>query len=123
MEIHQIKSGAGFMEIYVIPSLELLENLVKINWSKIAKGAVSVRKRKVELLEAELKAPVANARMCLNPEKSSARESERAIIDLRASRPGFGNNRFGCFVGYGEICPTAVLKRPSDMFERCGQLR
>jgi hypothetical protein len=34
-----------------------MENLVKLNWSKIAKGALQVQKRKVELMEAEMKVP------------------------------------------------------------------
>lgn len=37
--------------------IELVEDLAKFNWSKIAKGALSVRKRQVELMEAEMKAP------------------------------------------------------------------
>ena len=36
---------------------DIIENLVKFNWSKIAKGALQVSKRKVELMEAEMKAP------------------------------------------------------------------
>lgn len=45
------------MEAYVIPALELVEDLVRFKWSKIAKGAVVVKKRNLELLEAEMKAP------------------------------------------------------------------
>jgi Fic family protein len=36
--------------------LEIVENLAKLNLSKMAKGIFSAKKRKVELLEAELKA-------------------------------------------------------------------
>jgi len=43
--------------VFVISPLEIMENLVKFNWSKIAKGALQVWKRDVELMEAELKAP------------------------------------------------------------------
>ena len=57
MRIHQIKAETSFLELYVIPVMELAENLAKFNWSKIAKGALSVRKRQVELMEAEMKAP------------------------------------------------------------------
>jgi hypothetical protein len=57
MEIHRIKSSQSFVDVFVISSLEIIENLAKFNWSKIAKGMLSVQKRKVELLEAEMKAP------------------------------------------------------------------
>jgi hypothetical protein len=57
MKIHHLKAGESFMEVYVIPVMELVEDLGKFNWSKIAKGALSVKKRQVELMEAEMKAP------------------------------------------------------------------
>jgi len=57
MELHRLKTSNSFVDVFVISPLEVLENIVKFNWSKIAKGALQVRKRKVELLEAEMKAP------------------------------------------------------------------
>jgi len=57
MANHQIKATHSFIETYLITPLEILEDIVKFNWSKIAKGALQVSKRKVELLEAEMKAP------------------------------------------------------------------
>jgi hypothetical protein len=57
MEIHHLKSSASLIDIFVISPLEIIEDVAKLNWSKIAKGALSVQKRKVELMEAELKAP------------------------------------------------------------------
>jgi hypothetical protein len=57
MAIHKIKASQSFVDVFVICPLEIIENLVKFNWSKIAKGALSVQKRKVELMEAEMKAP------------------------------------------------------------------
>jgi hypothetical protein len=57
MHVHHIKASQSFVDVFVIPPLEIIENLVKFNWSKIAKGALQVQKRKVELLEAEMKAP------------------------------------------------------------------
>jgi hypothetical protein len=57
MKIHHIKASQSFVDIFVISPLEIIEDLVKFNWSKIAKGALSVKKRKVELKEAEMKAP------------------------------------------------------------------
>jgi hypothetical protein len=57
MKIHNLKAGNSFAEVYIVPVCEILEDLAKINWSKIAKGALGVKKRNVELMEAELKAP------------------------------------------------------------------
>ena len=57
MALHKIKASQSFVDVFVITPLEILENLVKFNWSKIAKSALQVRKRKVELMEAEMKAP------------------------------------------------------------------
>jgi hypothetical protein len=57
MKIHKLKSSDSFIEVYLIPLVELGEDLAKFNWSKIAKGALSVKKRQVELMEAEMKAP------------------------------------------------------------------
>jgi hypothetical protein len=57
MDIHRMKASTSFVDVFVITPLEIIENLVKFNWSKIAKGALQVQKRKVELMEAEMKAP------------------------------------------------------------------
>jgi hypothetical protein len=57
MHVHNLKASPAFFEAYVIPGLEFIEDIVKFKWSKIAKGVVAVKKRKVELLEAEMKAP------------------------------------------------------------------
>lgn len=57
MRVHNLKGGNSFIEVYLIPSVELVEDLVTIKWSKIAKGLLGVSKREVELMEAEMKAP------------------------------------------------------------------
>jgi len=57
MRLNRIKAAQSFVDLFVITPLEIIENLVKMNWSKIAKGALQVRKRQVDLLEAEMKAP------------------------------------------------------------------
>lgn len=57
MKLHNLKASHGFIEVYVIPAIEIIEDLAKFNWSKVARGALSVRKRKIELMEAEMKAP------------------------------------------------------------------
>jgi len=56
MAIYKIKSSQSFVDVFVISPLEIIENLVKFNWSKIARSALQVSKRKVELMEAEMKA-------------------------------------------------------------------
>lgn len=57
MNIHRLKSSQSFLDVYVVAPLEIIEDLVKFNWSKVAKGLLQVQKRKVDLLEAETKAP------------------------------------------------------------------
>jgi hypothetical protein len=57
MEIYHIKASHSFVDVFVISPLEILEDLITFKWSKLAKGMLSVKKRKVELLEAEMKAP------------------------------------------------------------------
>ncbi len=56
MKVHNLKASQSFVDVFLIAPLEIIENLVKFNWSKLAKGLLSVNKRKVELLEAEMKA-------------------------------------------------------------------
>jgi hypothetical protein len=42
MEVHHIKVSWSFVDVFVTSPLEIVENLVKFNWSKIAKGALAV---------------------------------------------------------------------------------
>jgi hypothetical protein len=56
MEIYHAKASTSFVDVFVIAPLEILENLLKLNLSKIAKGILQVRKRRIELEEAEMKA-------------------------------------------------------------------
>jgi hypothetical protein len=56
MDIYHAKA-TSFVDVFVIAPLEILENLVKLNLSKIAKGILQVRRRRIELEEAEMKAP------------------------------------------------------------------
>ena len=57
MEIHRLKTTPTALELILLPPVEIIENLVKFNWSKILKGAVSLSRRKIRLLEAEMHAP------------------------------------------------------------------
>lgn len=57
MALHKLKTSQSFLEVFIVSPVEIIEDLVKLRWSKIARGMLSVSKRKVELMEAELKAP------------------------------------------------------------------
>jgi len=57
MKLHNLKAGNSFIEVYLIPVLDVLEDMVKFNWSNLARGAISVKKRQIELMEVEMKAP------------------------------------------------------------------
>lgn len=57
MEVHRMKSTQSLVEVFLISPLEVIEDLVKFKWSKIAKGSLQVHKRKVDLMEAEMRAP------------------------------------------------------------------
>jgi hypothetical protein len=57
MRLHRMKTNAGFLQTAVISTAELLEDLVKIRWGKIAKGLFSFRERRIALLEGELNSP------------------------------------------------------------------
>ena len=54
MERFKLKRSVSFMETYIIPTVEALENFKP---SSFLKGLVSIKKGKIELLEAEAKAP------------------------------------------------------------------
>jgi hypothetical protein len=54
MKIHKVRSSQSFVEVFLASPLEIIEDLAKFNWSKLAKGALSVKKREVELMEAEM---------------------------------------------------------------------
>jgi hypothetical protein len=56
MEIHKVKASSTFVEAYVVPTLEVIENLATLKFSKVLKGGFAVRKRQADLLEAEMKA-------------------------------------------------------------------
>ena len=57
MALHKLKASKTVFEAYIIPAIEVLEDFAKLNWSKIAKLGVTAKQRKIEFLEAELKAP------------------------------------------------------------------
>jgi hypothetical protein len=54
MDRFKLKRSVSFMETYIIPTVEALENFKP---SSFLKGLVAIRKRKIELLESEATAP------------------------------------------------------------------
>jgi hypothetical protein len=57
MQIHRMKTSQGVLEAVVTTAAEIAEDLVKIRWSNAAKALFSMRMKRIELLEAESKAP------------------------------------------------------------------
>jgi hypothetical protein len=57
MRLHRLKFAQSAIEVYLIPALEILENLMKFKWSEIAKALLSAGKREIEMLEEESKLP------------------------------------------------------------------
>lgn len=57
IELHKMKVNTGVLETVVVSTAELVENLVKFKWGKLAQGLFAFRKRRVSLLESELTAP------------------------------------------------------------------
>jgi len=57
MKLHKMKSNTETIETIIKVPLEMLENLVKFNFSKLVDPLFAMRKRKLSLLEAEINAP------------------------------------------------------------------
>lgn len=57
MKVHRMKVNRGILEIVVTTAGELAEDLVKLRWGKLSKLLFSMSHRKIDLMEAELKAP------------------------------------------------------------------
>lgn len=57
MAIQHLKTARGLVDVFIVSPLEVIENLLTLNLSKVVGGMLSVEKHKIELLEAEMKAP------------------------------------------------------------------
>ncbi|MBI5371460.1 MAG: hypothetical protein HZA79_05470 [Sphingobacteriales bacterium] len=55
LELHKLKYSVGAVESIVTVSLEVLENIVKLNFSKAAKVLFDLKKQELTLMEAEQK--------------------------------------------------------------------
>jgi hypothetical protein len=57
MALHTMKINRGVFETAVVSTGETLENIMKLRWGKLAKAMFSIRRTKLDILEAELNAP------------------------------------------------------------------
>jgi hypothetical protein len=57
MRLHEMKMTKGVFETVITLAAETAEDLVKVRWGKLAKGLFALSARRIDLLEAELKAP------------------------------------------------------------------
>ncbi|MFM2224698.1 MAG: hypothetical protein RJA07_900 [Bacteroidota bacterium] len=57
LELHKIKFNSGILQTLVVGSAELVENVIKLKFSNIAKGLFSAQQTYAELLNVELTAP------------------------------------------------------------------
>jgi hypothetical protein len=57
MQLHRMKANAGVLQTVIVSTAELIENLVKIQWGKVAKSMFAFKERQIAMLEGELTAP------------------------------------------------------------------
>lgn len=57
MRLHKMKANTETLEVMVKAPLEILEDLIKLKFSKIPEPLFALKKRQINLLEAELNAP------------------------------------------------------------------
>jgi hypothetical protein len=74
LELHKMKTDTGILESVVVTGIEMLEDIVKLNWSKAAKALFSIKHRKVDLLETELKSPGREIAYIYNTQQKFSKE-------------------------------------------------
>ena len=57
MKLHRLKSNYETIEVLVKAPLEIIEDLVRIKFSKMPNPYFALKKRQISLMEAELNAP------------------------------------------------------------------
>jgi hypothetical protein len=57
MELHKLKTKTSTLEMLVVTTAELLENLVTVKWGEVAKKLFFLRHQKIALMEAEITSP------------------------------------------------------------------
>lgn len=57
LELHKIKHHSGVLQTIIVGTSEIIENVIKLKFSNVAKGLFSAHQSKADLLNAELTAP------------------------------------------------------------------
>jgi hypothetical protein len=57
MKVHKMKTNTETLEVIVKAPLEIIEDLVKLKFSKIPEPFFAIKKRQINLMEIELNAP------------------------------------------------------------------
>jgi hypothetical protein len=57
MNLHKMKANTETLEVIVKAPLEIIENLIRLKFSKIPEPFFAIKKRQINLMEAELNAP------------------------------------------------------------------
>jgi hypothetical protein len=57
MKLHKLKANTTTLETMIKAPLEILEDLVKLKFSKIPEPFFAIKKRQILLMEAEINAP------------------------------------------------------------------
>lgn len=57
MSTHKLDQASGTLEVLILAAGEILENLARLKFGKVAKTLFSIRRRHLEVVKAELKAP------------------------------------------------------------------
>jgi len=73
LNLHKLKYRMGNFEAILTIGSELLENLVKINWGDAAKLLFELKRRRIELMEAEMKSPGAEVAYIVKSREQFAR--------------------------------------------------
>jgi hypothetical protein len=56
-KLHNIEHHNGLLEVFVVTPLEIIEDIVKLKWSKLAKSLFSLSKNDISLLKSEINSP------------------------------------------------------------------
>ena len=57
LDFHKIKRKKGIMQIAIVASLEIMEDMLRFQWGKIAKALFFLKHQRLALMEEEIKAP------------------------------------------------------------------
>ena len=57
LQLERMRVHSGMVETLVVTTAQIAESLAKMRWSKLAKGLFDVRRKKVDLMRAEMQLP------------------------------------------------------------------